>query len=103
MAALKKYHGDGGETELVRLEFEEIRAAIEHEKRACCNSQLLSTAARVYILGGGRDANDRWCLESEGYHLAIDGQHKGEPIPHVPRLLHGLLQPMVRKRPHLLL
>ncbi|KAM0278782.1 hypothetical protein ACHAQH_004973 [Verticillium albo-atrum] len=33
MEALKRYHGDGGETELVRLEFEEIRTAIDHEKR----------------------------------------------------------------------
>lgn len=32
MAALKRYHGDGEETELVKLEFEEIRAAIDHEK-----------------------------------------------------------------------
>lgn len=31
--ALKQYHGEGGETKLVRLEFEEIRAAIDHEKR----------------------------------------------------------------------
>ncbi|KAM0324848.1 hypothetical protein ACHAQA_007814 [Verticillium albo-atrum] len=34
MEALKRYHGDGAETELVRLEFEEIRAAIDHEKRS---------------------------------------------------------------------
>ncbi|EEY17442.1 lactose permease [Verticillium alfalfae VaMs.102] len=34
MEALKQYHGEGGETELVRLEFEEIRAAIDHEKRS---------------------------------------------------------------------
>jgi hypothetical protein len=32
MAALKRYHGEGEETELVKLEFEEIRAAIDHEK-----------------------------------------------------------------------
>ncbi|PNH40129.1 hypothetical protein VD0002_g4466 [Verticillium dahliae] len=32
--ALKQYHGEGGETKLVRLEFEEIRAAIDHEKRS---------------------------------------------------------------------
>jgi type VI protein secretion system component Hcp len=32
MAALKKYHGDGEETEMVRLEYAEICAAIEHEK-----------------------------------------------------------------------
>lgn len=32
MAALKQYHGDGEETELVRLEFEEIHLAIEQEK-----------------------------------------------------------------------
>ncbi|KAK1725528.1 lactose permease [Colletotrichum acutatum] len=33
MEALKQYHGEGEETELVRLEFEEIRAAIDNEKR----------------------------------------------------------------------
>jgi hypothetical protein len=33
LAALKRYHGDGNETELVRLEYEEIRAAIDNEKR----------------------------------------------------------------------
>lgn len=32
MEALKQYHGEGEETELVRLEFEEIRAAIDNEK-----------------------------------------------------------------------
>lgn len=33
LAALKQYHGDGNETELVRCEYEEIRAAIDNEKR----------------------------------------------------------------------
>lgn len=32
LEALKQYHGEGEETELVRLEFEEIRAAIDNEK-----------------------------------------------------------------------
>jgi hypothetical protein len=32
LAALARYHGEGEETELVRLEYVEIRAAIEHEK-----------------------------------------------------------------------
>jgi hypothetical protein len=32
LAALKHYHGEGNETELVRLEFEEITAAIAQEK-----------------------------------------------------------------------
>lgn len=32
LAALTKYHGDGEETELVKIEYAEIRAAIEHEK-----------------------------------------------------------------------
>jgi hypothetical protein len=32
LAALAQYHGDGEETELVKLEYEEIRAAIEYEK-----------------------------------------------------------------------
>lgn len=32
LAALKQYHGDGQETELVRLEYEEIRSAIDNEK-----------------------------------------------------------------------
>ena len=35
IAALKQYHGEGEETELVKLEFEEIRAAIDHEKGKC--------------------------------------------------------------------
>lgn len=33
LAALTRFHGEGEETELVKLEFEEIRAAIDHEKR----------------------------------------------------------------------
>jgi hypothetical protein len=33
LEALKRYHGDGEETELVKLEYGEIRAAIEYEKR----------------------------------------------------------------------
>ena len=32
LAALRRYHGEGGDTELVRLEYEEIRAAIDNEK-----------------------------------------------------------------------
>lgn len=32
LAALKQYHGEGQETELVRLEYEEIRSAIDNEK-----------------------------------------------------------------------
>ncbi|KAH7166560.1 lactose permease [Dactylonectria macrodidyma] len=32
LAALSRYHGDGTETELVKLEYNEIRSAIEHEK-----------------------------------------------------------------------
>lgn len=32
MDALRKYHGDGEETELVKLEYAEICAAIEQEK-----------------------------------------------------------------------
>lgn len=35
LAALKRYHGEGEETELVRLEYEEIRSAIDNEKRRC--------------------------------------------------------------------
>jgi hypothetical protein len=38
LEALKRYHGDGEETELVKLEYGEIRAAIEHEKRRLSNS-----------------------------------------------------------------
>lgn len=34
MAALTKYHGDGEETEMVKLEYAEICAAIEHEKKS---------------------------------------------------------------------
>lgn len=33
LEALTKYHGEGVKTELVELEYEEIRAAIEQEKR----------------------------------------------------------------------
>lgn len=32
MAALRRYHGDGEDTELVKLEYEEIRNAIDNEK-----------------------------------------------------------------------
>lgn len=32
LAALAKYHGEGEETDLVKLEFSEIQAAIDHEK-----------------------------------------------------------------------
>lgn len=32
LEALKRYHGEGEETELVRLEYEEIRTAIDNEK-----------------------------------------------------------------------
>lgn len=32
IAALRMYHGEGEDTELVRLEYEEIRAAIDNEK-----------------------------------------------------------------------
>lgn len=32
LAALKRYHGDGEETHLVKLEYEEIRTAIDMEK-----------------------------------------------------------------------
>jgi hypothetical protein len=32
LAALTKYHGEGEETELVKLEYEEIRTAIHMEK-----------------------------------------------------------------------
>ncbi|KAH6887708.1 general substrate transporter [Thelonectria olida] len=32
LAALARYHGDGEETELVKLEYQEIRTAIEYEK-----------------------------------------------------------------------
>lgn len=35
LAALKKYHGNGEETELVRLEYEEIRTAIHLEQSKC--------------------------------------------------------------------
>ena len=35
MAALIRYHGDGEETELVKLEYQEICAAIQQEKRTC--------------------------------------------------------------------
>jgi hypothetical protein len=35
LAALKKYHGNGEETELVRLEYEEIRTAIRLEQSKC--------------------------------------------------------------------
>ena len=35
MAALIQYHGDGVETELVRLEYTEICAAIELDKSRC--------------------------------------------------------------------
>jgi hypothetical protein len=33
LEALTRYHGEGVKTELVELEYEEIRAAIEQEKR----------------------------------------------------------------------
>lgn len=33
LQTLTRYHGDGEETELVKLEYGEIQAAIEHEKR----------------------------------------------------------------------
>ena len=32
LAALARYHGEGEETDLVRLEYQEIRAAIDNEK-----------------------------------------------------------------------
>lgn len=40
LAALKRYHGDGNETDLVRLEYEEIRAAIDNEKRELFNNRI---------------------------------------------------------------
>ncbi|KAE9368401.1 general substrate transporter [Stipitochalara longipes BDJ] len=50
MAALKQYHGEGEETELVRLEFEEINAAIAQEKLSKNTTwkSLLSTKGNRY-------------------------------------------------------
>lgn len=36
LEALKRYHGEGEETDLVKLEYEEIRAAINMEKSMFC-------------------------------------------------------------------
>ncbi|KAI6780844.1 uncharacterized protein J7T54_007323 [Emericellopsis cladophorae] len=50
MAALAKYHGDGEETELVRIEYAEIVAAIEHEKTSGNTSwkSMVSTPGNRY-------------------------------------------------------
>ncbi|KAH6616812.1 general substrate transporter [Boeremia exigua] len=50
LAALKQYHGEGKETELVRLEFEEIRNAIDHEKLAGTTTwkSMVSTPGNRY-------------------------------------------------------
>lgn len=51
MAALTKYHGDGEETEMVRLEYAEICAAIEHEKASGRTSwkSMVSTSGNRYV------------------------------------------------------
>jgi hypothetical protein len=46
LAALSRYHGDGNETELVKLEYHEIRTAIEHEKR---QSYLVETKLEINL------------------------------------------------------
>ncbi|KAI0383485.1 general substrate transporter [Hypomontagnella monticulosa] len=50
LAALKQYHGDGEETELVRLEYEEIRVAIDQEKSAGSTTwkSMVSTGGNRY-------------------------------------------------------
>ncbi|KAH8660476.1 general substrate transporter [Xylariales sp. PMI_506] len=50
LAALKRFHGEGEETELVRLEYEEIRAAIENEKMAGATTwkSMVSTSGNRY-------------------------------------------------------
>lgn len=40
LEALTRYHGEGVKTELVELEYEEIRAAIEQEKRKSLSATL---------------------------------------------------------------
>ncbi|KAI1455855.1 general substrate transporter [Annulohypoxylon moriforme] len=52
LAALKRYHGDGEETELVRLEYEEIRVAIDQEKTAGSTTwkSMVSTSGNRYRL-----------------------------------------------------
>ncbi|KAI8296385.1 Lactose permease [Colletotrichum sp. SAR11_240] len=50
LEALKRYHGEGQETELVRLEYEEIRTAIDNEKRlgATTWKSMVSTKGNRY-------------------------------------------------------
>ncbi|EEU33934.1 uncharacterized protein NECHADRAFT_89031 [Fusarium vanettenii 77-13-4] len=50
LAALKRYHGDGNETELVRHEYEEIRAAIDNEKLSGATTwkSMVSTSGNRY-------------------------------------------------------
>ncbi|ORY67792.1 lactose permease [Pseudomassariella vexata] len=50
MAALTRYHGEGQETELVRLEFEEIKTAIDNEKRTGSTTwkSMVSTSGNRY-------------------------------------------------------
>ncbi|KAH7018458.1 lactose permease [Microdochium trichocladiopsis] len=55
LAALKYYHGEGEETELVRLEYEEIRAAIDNEKssKSTTWASMVSTPGNPIITGMG--------------------------------------------------
>ncbi|KAJ3500100.1 hypothetical protein NM208_g17223 [Fusarium decemcellulare] len=50
LVALKRYHGEGNETELVRLEYEEIRAAIDNEKLSGATTwkSMVSTSGNRY-------------------------------------------------------
>ncbi|KAK9418242.1 putative Hexose transporter protein [Seiridium unicorne] len=50
LAALKRYHGEGEETELVRLEYEEIRSAIDTEKlsKGTTWKSMISTSGNRY-------------------------------------------------------
>lgn len=65
LAALKQYHGEGKETELVRLEFEEIRNAIDHEKRTYCTSARILDVQTNSSQLPARQPGSRWSAPPE--------------------------------------
>lgn len=69
--ALRQYHGEGEETELVKLEYEEIRAAIDNEKSKNDYMPFFDGCSYSFV-------HRAW-----QHYLEVYGQDKGQPISNV--------------------
>lgn len=87
MAALKQYHGEGEETELVHLEFEEINAAIAQEK---CEFLAATSNSKSKLT--------EYLHSVAGHNLEVAALHEGKSLQTILDFLHGNVLSVVWER-----